>query len=67
MEVNSNQVVVTDIKIPFWSLVVLLVKWALAAIPAVFILIVLGAVASMLLNVLTGGSFTWHWGAGQMM
>src|SRR5688572_29934262 len=26
-------VVVTDIKIPFWSLVVLMVKWALAAIP----------------------------------
>lgn len=67
MEGNTSQVVVTDIKIPFWSLVVLLVKWALAAIPAVIILIVIGAVASVVLNLLFGGLFGWHWGAGRMM
>ena len=36
------QVVVTDVKIPFWSMVALLVKLAIAAIPAYIILIVVG-------------------------
>lgn len=67
MEGNSSQIVVTDIKIPFWSLVVLLVKWALAAVPAMIILIVIGAVASAVLNLLFGGSFSWYWGPGRMM
>lgn len=67
MEGNSRQIVVTDIKIPFWSLVVLLVKWALAAIPAVIILVIIGAVASAVLGFLFGGSFNWYWGPGRMM
>jgi hypothetical protein len=36
---ERREVVVTDVKIPFWSMVVLMVKWAIAAIPAVIILI----------------------------
>ena len=60
---NTQEIVVTDIKIPFWSMVVLLVKWALAAIPAVFILIVIGSLLSMALGALFGGMFGgWHWG-----
>ncbi|KPK18264.1 MAG: hypothetical protein AMJ67_10725 [Betaproteobacteria bacterium SG8_41] len=39
---GTQQVVVTDIKIPFWSMVVLMVKWTLAAIPAIVILFILG-------------------------
>ena len=31
-------VVVTDLQMPFWSMVVFLVKWTLAAIPALIIL-----------------------------
>jgi hypothetical protein len=38
MAVERHDVVVTDIKVHFWSMVVLLVKWAIAAIPAVLIL-----------------------------
>jgi hypothetical protein len=30
---HVQEIVVTDVKIPFVSMVVLLVKWALAAIP----------------------------------
>ena len=30
--------VITDIKIPFWRLVVIFVKWAVAAIPAAIII-----------------------------
>ena len=37
---NSTRVVVTDIRMPFWSMVVFMVKWAIAAIPAMLILII---------------------------
>ena len=61
---NAQEVVVTDIKIPFWSMVVLMVKWALAAIPAIIILIVIAAVVSAALDAFFGGIFGWH---GKMM
>ena len=35
--------VITDIRIPFWRLVLIFVKWAIAAIPAAIILVVLYA------------------------
>jgi len=41
---ESNQVVVTDIKMPFMSMVFFMVKWAIAAIPAMIILAVIAAV-----------------------
>ena len=41
---TKNEVVITDIKMPFWSMVGFMVKWALAAIPAIIILWLLGAI-----------------------
>ena len=36
-------VVITDIKIPFWSIVVLIIKWVFAALPAgIIIALILG-------------------------
>jgi len=35
---NGKNVVVTDIRMPLWSMVVFMVKWAIAAIPALVIL-----------------------------
>lgn len=64
---DSRQVVVTDIKIPFLSMVVLLVKWALAAIPAMMILIALAALTSAALGALFGGTFDWRWGMGRWL
>jgi hypothetical protein len=64
---TTNTIVVTDIKIPFWSLVVLMVKWALAAIPAVIILIAIGTVFSALAGFLFGGAFQWPWGPGRIL
>jgi len=61
-----RETVVTDIKIPFWSMVVLLVKWALASIPAVIILIIIGTVVSAAVNTMFGGAFHW-WGPGRSM
>ena len=39
-------VVVTDIKIPFVSMIILMVKWAIAAIPAFIILAFIGFIFS---------------------
>ena len=45
METESNQrVVVSDIRMSLWSMVVFMVKWAVAAIPAFIILVVLWGV-----------------------
>jgi len=41
---DSTQVTVTDIDMPFMSMVVFMVKWTIAAIPAFFILAIVGAV-----------------------
>lgn len=43
---SKQEVIVTDIRIPFGSMVVLIIKWALAAIPAMIILALLGFFAS---------------------
>lgn len=57
---DKREVVVTDVKIPFWSMVVLLVKWAIAAIPALIILVVIGAVVSTVIAAIFGGGMS-HW------
>jgi hypothetical protein len=41
-DTNKQAVVVTDIRMPFFSMVIFMVKWAIAVIPALFILIVFG-------------------------
>ena len=55
MDDSRREVVVVDVKIPFTSMIILLVKWAIAAIPAVIILVALAGLVSMLL----GGVFNW--------
>jgi hypothetical protein len=42
-DASRQRVVVTDIKMPFGSMIAFMVKWAIASIPAVIILMVLGA------------------------
>lgn len=48
---SENNVTVVDVKMPFMSMVVFMVKWAIAAIPAIIILSLLGV---MLAGVLGG-------------
>ncbi len=64
---SSQEVTVTDIKIPFWSMVVLMVKWALAAIPAIIILVMIGSIVPVLLHALFGGAASWPWMPGRML
>ncbi|MGF1610298.1 MAG: hypothetical protein ACFCUQ_12940 [Kiloniellales bacterium] len=52
---ETRKVIVTDIRMPFWSLVIFLVKLALASIPAWFILALLWMAIAMLF-----GSFGMH-------
>jgi len=41
---DDNRVVITDIKMPFLSMVLFMVKWAIASIPALLILWLMGAI-----------------------
>jgi hypothetical protein len=43
---ETQEVVVTDVQMKFGSMVWFMVKWTLAAIPALVILVILGAVAA---------------------
>jgi hypothetical protein len=46
---EERRVVVTDIRMPFWSMVTLMVKWVFASIPAIIILsFVLGVIMAVL-------------------
>ncbi|MBI3355367.1 MAG: hypothetical protein HY038_01085 [Nitrospirae bacterium] len=49
-ETNNQAVVVTDIRMPFFSMVIFMVKWAIAAIPAFFILTVFGVLTWAMLS-----------------
>ena len=58
---TAQRVVVTDVHMPFWSMVVFMVKWAFAAIPALIILMVIGFLAAAVLGGVAGGLGTiWH-------
>ena len=59
---EKREVVVTDVRIPLWSMVMLMVKWAIAAIPALIILLVIGAVVSVVFAAIFGGGmYHWEW------
>jgi hypothetical protein len=47
---NRQEVIVVDLKMSFWSMVVFMVKWAIAAIPAIIILAVIATLVAMVLG-----------------
>ena len=51
----TNYVVVTDIKMPFLSMVVFMVKWVIASIPAFLILATIGTIIAAILGGIAGG------------
>ena len=51
---GSNVVTIRDIDVPFWRIVLILVKWAIAAIPAMIILTLLVAILGALFAELLG-------------
>ena len=52
--VPSQRIVISDIDIPFWRLVVILIKWALAAIPAAIVVTIIISIAMGMLSLLFG-------------
>jgi len=54
MENESQNVVITDIKMPFFSMITFMVKWALASIPAVIIIGIIFGALLMALNMVLG-------------
>jgi len=51
----KSEIVVTDIQMPFASMVGFMIKWAIATIPAAIILFVLGAMLSGVLAGMAAG------------
>lgn len=49
-----SQVSIIDVRMPFWSMVVFLVKLVIASIPAMFILAIIGTVISVLVAGVVG-------------
>lgn len=52
---HAGEVTVVDIKMPFWSIVVFMVKASIAAIPAVIILTLVGSLVMTIIGSLFGG------------
>jgi len=54
MDQTNIEVTVVDIKMRFGSMVVFMVKWAIASIPALVILVVIGVFAVAFLRAMVG-------------
>ncbi|MBX3686922.1 MAG: hypothetical protein KF909_12350 [Rhodocyclaceae bacterium] len=52
---NVTRVNIIDIRMPFWSMVIFMVKAAIASIPAFIILSVIGSVVFAVLGAILGG------------
>jgi hypothetical protein len=51
---GSNIVTIRDIDVPFWRIVLILVKWSIAAIPAMIILTLLVSLLGVLMAEVLG-------------
>ena len=51
---GSNLVTIRDIDVPFWRIVLILVKWSIASIPAMIILALLAALIGALMTAVFG-------------
>ncbi len=61
MAEDPKEVVVTDVQIPFLSLMVLTIKWVLASIPALIILWFLSMLGVMLFWAMVSAFTGSHW------
>lgn len=51
----EKQVVVTDIRMPFLSMMIFMIKWVIASIPAFIILSILGGIVTTILGMFMQG------------
>lgn len=52
---DEKMVIVTDIRMPFISMVVFMVKWVIASIPAFIILWIIGVILTLLFGGMMSG------------
>ena len=52
---EPSKVIVVDLQMPFFSIVILMVKWALASIPAIIILVTIFSVVTGFMGGMMGG------------
>ncbi|MCG2635023.1 MAG: hypothetical protein J4A00_08975 [Gammaproteobacteria bacterium] len=52
---GSNEIIVTDIQMPFFSMVVFMVKWVIASIPAFIILFIIFSVVAAIFGGVVAG------------
>jgi ABC-type multidrug transport system permease subunit len=57
---DEQKVVVTDIRMPFWSMVLFMVKWVFASIPAMFIFSVVVGLILAVLSFIFGSMWGFH-------
>jgi len=56
---SADRVIITDVRIPFLSMVILMIKWVLASIPAFIILCILGGIATAIFGGIIAGLGFW--------
>jgi hypothetical protein len=56
---DTTKVTVTDIKMPFGSMVIFMLKWAIASIPAAIIFFLLAGIVFAVLGGIFGGMAGW--------
>ena len=56
---GSNSVTVRDIDIPFWRIVIILIKWSIAAIPAAIIAAIIYGLLVALFGGIAMGVLEW--------
>ena len=55
MSYTRREVVVTDIRMPFWSIVIFMVKFTVASFPAMIILVAfVGAFGAVIMGIVAG-------------
>jgi hypothetical protein len=52
--VDGNLVTIHDINVPFWRIVMIMIKWSIAAIPATIIFVVFWALTMAMFAALFG-------------
>jgi hypothetical protein len=52
-----HRVAIADIDIPFWRMVAILIKWAIAAIPATIVISIIFGVIAAIVGLVFGGMF----------
>jgi uncharacterized membrane protein YvbJ len=57
---KNNEVIITNIKMPFWSMVVFIIKWTMASIPAI---IIMALIFTVIIGLLGGMGMMSHRGS----